>query len=288
MKIAITGASGYLGSNIIQNLESNDHSVTPINRQLLYGDPMDLAKTISGCQAVINLAGAPILQRWTKKNKTIIYNSRIVTTKNLVKAINSLSGGEKPKVVVSASATGIYRANMVHDETSSKYANNFAARVVDDWEDSLVDLSSDVRVVVLRTGIVLGKKSQITQKLLPLFKLGLGGKIGNGKQPFPFIHIDDAVKAYQDAIEDENFNGIYNLVAPVQVNNAEFTRILGEKVNRPAFFIIPPFILKLLFGAAATMILENPEVLPQKLQKQNFRFNHPTLNDCLQEITTDV
>ena len=284
MKIAITGASGYIGSNIISELQKNNHLVMPIKRQLLYGEPDELSKVIGGCQAVINLAGAPIIQRWTKKNKTVIYNSRIVTTKNLVKAINSLAAIERPAVFVSASATGIYKPNDEHDEKSSKFANNFAARVVDDWEDSLVDLNDSVRVVIFRTGVVLGKNSQMIKKLLPLFKLGLGGKIGSGKQPFPFIHIDDVVNAYQIAVQNESYQGIYNLVAPEQINNAEFTKVFGKKLNRPTFFIVPPIALKLVFGAAAVMILENPSVIPQKLIEQNFKFSHPNLKNCFQEI----
>lgn len=284
MKIAITGASGYIGTNIIRELERRNISIIPINRELLYEDPDELAKVIAGVHAIINLAGAPILQRWTKKNKIIIYNSRIVTTKNLIKAIHSLPPVEQPKVFVSASATGIYRENIEHDETSSKYANSFAARVIDDWEDSLADLDTSIRLVIFRTGIVLGKNSQTMKKLLPLFKLGLGGKIGNGKQPFPFIHIDDVVKAYVSAVEGESFFGIYNLVAPEQVTNLEFTHELAMQLKRPAIFIISPFMLKFIFGRAASIILKNAYVVPQKLIDQNFKYQAPTLETCLQKI----
>lgn len=286
MKIAITGPSGYIGKNIISGLKKADIEVVPVSRQLLYGDQQNLARQIAGCSAVINLAGAPIIKRWTSKNKAIIYNSRVLTTKNLCKAINSLATENQPSVFVSASAIGIYHPDEVHDEISSKFGNNFAARVVEDWEEASSDLNANIRRVIFRMGIVLGKKSQMISGLLPAFRLGLGAKIGRGDQPFPFIHIDDLTKAYLQAVYDERFIGVFNLVAPGQTTNAAFTKIFARSVSRPAFLSVPPFLLKLALGKAAQMVYLNPAVVPAKLDKLNFKFDFPTIEQAIAEITS--
>lgn len=280
----MTGASGFLGQNIIERLQEQAIDATGLNRKLLYGDPQRLADELSGADVVINLAGAPIIKRWTSKNKAIIYNSRVLTTKNLTKAINSLPKEARPKTFVSASAVGIYREGVVHDETSSRFANHFAARVTDDWEDALVDLPDTIRQVIFRIGVVLGKDSQFIQQIMPIFKMGLGGKIGNGKQAFPFIHLHDLVQAFVEAVSDERYLGIYNLVAPQQIDNKTFTQILSKKLNRPAMFPVPAIALKLAFGKASTLILKNPVVIPKRLEMQNFAYQHPTLESCLDQI----
>nr|MBD3621227.1 TIGR01777 family protein [Sunxiuqinia sp.] len=284
MKVMITGASGFLGQNIIENLQKQTIEIIGIERKLLYGDPQRLADKLNGADVVINLAGAPIIKRWTSKNKAIIYNSRVLTTKNITKAINSLPKEMQPKTFVSASAVGIYREGLAHDETSSRFANHFAARVTDDWEDALVDLPDTIRQVIFRIGVVLGKDSQFIQRVLPIFKMGLGGRIGNGKQPFPFIHVHDLVQAFVEAVTDERYLGIYNLVAPQQIDNKTFTQILAKKMNRPAVLPVPAIALKLAFGKASTLILKNPVVLPKRLQMQNFPYRHPTLESCLDQI----
>jgi len=284
MKAVMTGASGFLGQNIIDELQKQSIDVVALKREYLYGDTKLLAGQLSGTDAVINLAGAPIIKRWTSKNKAIIYNSRVLTTKNLTKAINSLPKEKQPKTLVSASAVGIYREGMAHDETSSTFANHFAARVTDDWEDALVDLPDTTRQVIFRIGVVLGKNSQFIQQVLPLFKMGLGGKIGSGEQPFPFIHLHDLIQAFVQAVSDDQYLGIYNLVAPQQIDNKTFTQILAKKLNRPALLPVPAFALKLLYGKASVLLLKNPAVLPKRLEMKNFDYQHPTLDSCLNQI----
>ncbi|WP_299577208.1 TIGR01777 family oxidoreductase [uncultured Sunxiuqinia sp.] len=284
MKVVVTGANGYLGQNIMGELQRQGATIKPLKRHLLYGDPKQLANHLAGHDVVINLAGAPILKRWTSKNKTIIYNSRVLTTKHLCEAIQLLPDSQQPKTFLSASAVGIYRNNMNHDETSSKFANHFATRVIDDWEDALVGLPDTTRLVIFRIGIVLGKQSQFMSRLLPVFKLGLGGQIANGQQALPFIHIQDLTKAFVEAASNESYFGIYNLVAPEQISNKSFTQVLAKKLKRPAVFKVPAFLLKLLFGKASTLILNNPVVLPSRLKAQNFNYQYPTLDSCLDEI----
>lgn len=284
MKVAITGSSGYIGNNIIDQLQEKEIEIIRIEKQVLYAEHSVLAKEVAGVDAVINLAGAPIMQRWTPKNKAIIYNSRILTTKNLTKAICSLPFNQQPSTLISISAIGIYREGITHDETSSKYANHFAARVIDDWEDALVDLPDHIRKVVFRSGVVLGKDSQFIERMLPIFKLGLGGKIGNGKQAFPFIDIKDLTNAFVSALFDESFFGIYNLVAPEQVNNKKFTQDFAQQLHRPAFIPVPAFMLRLFYGKASKLILKSPAVVPARLEAQSFHFRFPTITSCLTEI----
>lgn len=284
IKIAITGANGYVGQNIIRKLEQSNNKIFPIKRHLLYGDTSQLSEHLFGYQAIINLAGAPIIQRWTKKNKVTIYNSRVLTTKNLCKAINMLPEEKQPKVFISMSAAGIYRENLSHDELSSGFANNFAARVVNDWEAAIFDLQPNIRRVVFRTSVVLGKQSQTISRLRPLFKLGLGAKIGNGKQPFPFVHIADLVKAFTEAVTNENYGGIYNLSAPENASNADFTKAFAKALNRPALLLIPAFVFKILYGKASEILLKNPILVPKRLLEQGFQFQYPTISTCVKEI----
>ena len=287
MRIAITGSGGYIGTNIIEKLNQRNFQIIRIDRELLYGDYQLLAEKLKGTDVVINLAGAPIIQRWTRKNRSVIYNSRVQTTKNLVKAINAIKHADRPGIVVSISAIGIYRDELTHDETSTRYANHFAARVIDDWEDALVELPEDIRLIIFRSGIVIGKNSPFINRLLPVFKLGIGGKIGDGKQAFPFIHIDDVLQAFEIALTDESYSGIYNLVAPEQTSNQKFTKSLAKRISRPAFFQVPAIALRLLFGRAANLILKSPEVVPQHLNQQNFKFIYPTLDESLNEIINE-
>ena len=173
---------------------------------------------------------------------------------------------------------------MNHDETSSKFANHFAARVIDDWEDALIGLPDTTRQVIFRIGIVLGKNSQFMTRLLPIFKMGFGGKISHGQQALPFIHIDDLTNAFVQAVFNNSYFGIYNLVAPEQISNKTFTQTLAQKLKRPAVLQVPAFVLKLVFGKASTLILNNPIVLPSRLKAQNFNFQYPTIKSCLDEI----
>jgi len=210
MKILITGINGYLGKLIATELRQKGHSVYGIDRNVSQGQVENLAKQIKGSDVIINLAGLNILQRWTATAKNKIYNSRISTTKNLVKASRLLQESDRPKIFISASAIGIYKAREIHDETSNAFDQGFLGKVVKDWEAELTDLPKEVRTVIFRISPVLGKNSKVIKNLKLPFMLGLGGKIASGKQAFPFIHEKDLVSAFSKAIE-ENWQGIFNL-----------------------------------------------------------------------------
>lgn len=284
MKIIITGINGYLGQLITKQLVTKKHEVSGVKRELLYSSNSDLQNTISSSDIIINLAGAPILKRWTKKNKQIIYNSRINTTKTLVEAINKLPPNKRPKKFLAASAIGIYANGISHNETSANYSNKFVGQVVKDWENQLLALPSSIQCNILRIGLVLGKEAKTIKNLKTPFELGLGGKIGSGKQAFPFIHETDLVNAFVYAVENSLKSPIYNLVAPQRISNLDFTVALAEKLNRPALFTIPTFVVKMILGEASSLLLESPEVEPKALLNDRFQFEYATIEAALSEI----
>lgn len=283
MKIAISGSSGYIASNLIPELEAAGYSIIRIKRtDLANGEKLIAA--LSGTSVVINLAGAPIFQRWTTRNKKEILRSRSDSTQNIVNAINNLPPNLRPHLFISASATGIYKSGQTHTESSALFSDDFVSDVVKSWESASDNLNPDVRKVIFRIGLVLGKKAITIQKLVPLFKLGLGGKIGSGKQPFPFIHLTDAVNAFIWSIKNPWARGTYNLVAPENIDNKAFTRALAQSVNRPAIFTVPAFALKIAFGNASSLLLNNPHVYPERLLNEGFKFTYPDIKSCLAQI----
>ncbi|HPF50991.1 MAG TPA: TIGR01777 family oxidoreductase [Draconibacterium sp.] len=284
MKILITGLNGYLGSLISNELGKQGHQVSGISRSLLYGPVSELSVAIKSADVVINLAGAPILQRWTDKNKDEIYESRIKTITNLVAAINRLKPEDQPKKFISASAIGIYKAGITHNEESTEFDDGFLGMVVGDWEKPLQNLPVGTRKIVFRIGLVIGKNAKTIKKQLLPFKLGLGAKIGSGHQPFPFIHEKDVVQAFVWAVEKYEDNNTFNLVAPENINNKEFTTAFAQQLNRPAFFSIPEFAIKLVLGKASVLLTQSPQVLSGKIQKAGFRFKYPDISSALQEI----
>lgn len=257
----------------------------PLKRSFLYGPTAELTEQLSGTQVLINLAGAPILQRWTNHNKQVIYDSRVKTTQNLVKAFQKMKEDERPQKVISASAVHIYSMNKTHDEKSSDFDEGFVGTVVKAWENAWNGLPENVELTIFRLGVVLGREAQTIKKLLLPFKLGLGGKIGNGKQPFPFVHENDVARAFAWALDQPGRDGIYNLAAPQKITNKEFTKAMARVLKRPAIIPVPEFALRIVYGKAATLLTESPVVIPGELEKQNFEFRYPDIESTLKEIT---
>ncbi len=287
MNIILTGSNGYVGKLISAELKKRGHQTSGIERKILYEKVAELKEMLQNSDVVINLAGAPILQRWTKKNKKAIYDSRVLTTRNIVKAIAELPENERPRKVLSASAIGIYKSGNTHTEESLNFDEGFVGGVVKDWENELTQLPNKVQTVIFRLGIVLGQNAKTIKNMLLPFKLGLGGKIGSGNQAFPFIHEQDVVNAFIWAVEKEGKNGVYNLTAPENISNKEFTKVFAQSLHRPAFVPIPPFILKLLFGEAATLLTQSPVVSSKKLHEAGFKFKYPTIHATLQNIINE-
>lgn len=284
MKIKITGASGYLGTSISEKLRERGHKVSGIERKLLYGSINDLQTEIKNCDAIINLTGAPILQRWTNKNKAVIIGSRVKTTQNLVQAINNLPLDEQPKKFLSASAIGIYATGYMHNESSRNFDEGFIGNVVKQWEAASNGLSPNIQRNIFRIGIVLGKEAKTISNLLVPFKLGLGATLGKGKQPFPFVHINDVISAFMWCIEDLNSSGVFNLVAPENISNKDFTKALAKLLGRPAIFSIPEFVLKIVLGEASVLLTGGAEVEPRNLIEAGFKFHYPDIINALKEI----
>ena len=285
MKILITGINGYLGKLIASELKLRGHSVIGLDRNHLQGFPDTLAKLIKNSHVVINLAGSNILKRWTESAKSEIYTSRIRTTQNLVKAILLLENKERPRLFISASAIGIYKAGESHDESSTRFDPGFLGKVVKDWEAALVDLPAEIRTIIFRISPVLGKHSKMIKKLKLPFLLGVGGRIASGKQAFSFIHEKDLVNAFTAAIE-ENWNGTFNLSAPEQINNLDFTRTFAKIVRRPAILPVPRFALWILYGEATSTMVTSPWVIPKALLDHNFQFQFPDIESALNDILT--
>jgi len=288
MNIKITGQSGYLGSIITKELSAHGHSVTAINRKMLYGDVDLLKEEISGAEVIIHLAGSPILTQWNTKNRRIITESRVITTQNLVEAIKNLNPDARPKKFIQASAIGIYKAFETHDENSQSFDTGFVGNVVQQWEKASEDLPAEINRTIFRIGLVIGKKAKTITNLLLPFKVGLGAKIGNGKQPFPFIHDADVAGAFLWAIENNSASGIYNLIAPQQISNGDFTKALAKALNRPAFLTIPEFVIKAGLGEAAVLLTDIPGVIPKNLISAGFDFRYPDIESALKEIISKL
>lgn len=286
MKIGITGSGGYLGKLLTNQLIKNGHKVIGVKRSLLYGIKEDLAGAINNCDVIINLAGVSVLKRWTNSNKKLIYESRITTTRNLVQAIKYLPIEQQPRKLISASAIGIYKNGKTHNEDSTDIADSFIGNLVTDWEAALEDLPTDTIKTIFRIGLVLGKNAKTIKNLKLPFQIGLGGKTGSGQQAFPFIHETDLVRAFVWAINNQQVSGVFNLVAPQKITNAEFTHEFARQINRPAFFTIPGFVFKLIMGEASELLLDSPAIEPKALIESGFQFQYKTIGEALHEILT--
>lgn len=284
MKIRISGATGYLGSKLTSELKDNGHTVDGIARELLYGPAEKLAEKLRGTEAVVHLAGSPLLVRWTPKNKQMIIDSRMLSGQNIARAIKLLPSHDRPNKVISASGVSIYSAGKFHTEDSPDYAQGFLSEVVRSWEKAWTELPQNVSLTIFRMAVVLGKESPTIKTMLLPFKLGLGGKVGTGHQPFPYIHEKDVIRAYVWALENQLTGGIYNLAAPHQISNATFTKNLAKALGRPAFMPVPSAAVRLVYGEAAEMLTDSPSVYPDKLLKKGFTFMYPSIESALNNI----
>jgi len=295
MTILVTGATGFVGRRVCELLSQSGHTVIALSR-----DPTGakrrvpaLAKALSwdaleealkSCDAVVNLAGESIAGRWTTSKKQAIRDSRVGGTRNLVAGLAKLDS--RPKVLISASAIGYYgdREEETLTEDSPPGAD-FLAQVCKDWEsEALTAQSLGVRVVCARLGLVLGPGGGSLQALLPLFKLGLGGPLGSGKQFWSWVHRDDVAGAIAFALERDDLRGPINVTAPQPVRQREFAQVLGRVLRRPAVLPAPAFALKLVLGEFANSLLSSQRVLPQRLQQSGYEFRFAELEPALRHI----
>jgi uncharacterized protein len=287
MKILISGATGLVGSALVPTLRARGDEVvslvraTPKPGEIEWHPNQDMidSAALEGFDAVVHLAGESIAEgRWTDEKKRRIYDSRVKGTLLLSKTLAALSS--KPRVFLCASATGFYgnRGNELLDEQSSA-GDGFLSEVCRDWEKATEPAQqSGVRVVNLRFGPILAREGGMLGKMLTPFKLGMGGKVGSGKQYISWVAIDDVVAGMRLALDDDSVHGPLNIVAPNPVTNEEFTETLGKVLSRPTIFAMPEFAARLAFGEMADeMLLVSQRVAPKKLHDNGYAFKYPEL-----------
>ena len=300
MRVLITGATGFIGRALIPRLQREGHSVTAWVRSeararsqlgadaeiIPTGHGFDaLVAALERCDAVVNLAGEPIMGgRWTAARRAVLAGSRIAVTELLVRAV--AQARHRPQVLISSSAVGYYgdRAGELLTESSSP-GDDFLAQLCQRWEQSAQRAETlGVRVVTLRTGIVLGRAGGALAQMLPPFELGVGGPIGSGTQYLPWIHLHDLVKVIAVALVDDRYRGAVNGVAPEQATSRSFARTLGRALRRPAIVPLPALALKTIFGKAAAVLLASQRIEPRTLVQHSFIFEFPTLDAALGDI----
>jgi hypothetical protein len=300
MRVIVTGSTGLVGSALVKSLLADGHEVTRLVRggsqgfkapgtAAVHWDPergeID-AKELEAHDAAVHLAGENVGEgRWDEEKKRRILESRVKGTTLLAGALAGLSA--KPKVLVSASATGFYGdrgAEILREESAS--GNDFLSEVCREWEKATLAASqAGIRVVHLRIGVVLTGEGGALKKLLTPFKLGVGGKIGSGSQYMNWITLEDLIGVIRRAVEDENLRGPVNTVAPQQVTNGEFTKALGHALGRPTIFAVPAFAARLAFGEMAdTLLLASTRVEPARLKEIGYQFKHPEIGEALRSV----
>lgn len=283
MKIAISGASGFVGSHLATALKHHGHQVVPLRRYHFNRGVIELAETIDGCDAIINLAGAPINRRWTASYKRTMVASRIETTHMMVQAMGRLE--RRPHSFISTSAIGAFDDKALYSEEDAPNARDFLGRLAIDWEAAAGEAEAlGIRSVFFRFALVLGHDGGLMKQLLPLFRLGLGGPIGDGRQAFSWIHIDDLIDAYHFALKTPSLQGVLHLAAPKPVTNLQFTQTLGNALHRPTLFRVPRTLLKLIFGEAAGVMTGGQRVVSKRLPAQGFQFRYPDLELAIDDL----
>lgn len=281
-KVILSGQTGFLGSNLSLFLNNSGYDVVGLSRKDFLLKPAILTGKLKGARVIIHLAGAPIIGRWTASYKKEIYESRILTTRKLVSAMGLLE--QKPDVFLCASAVGIYPDEGRHDEESPAVSDGFLGEVSAGWEQEAAKADEICRTVMLRFGVILGQNGGALQKMALPFKLGLGGRIGSGKQMMSWMHLEDVISAIHVVITQPGFKGPVNFTAPGPVSNREFTKTLGRVMNRPAIFPVPAFMLRLVFGQGAVVLTGGQTAIPKKLQESGFVFKYPDLEPALRNL----
>ncbi len=304
MKVAIAGATGFVGTRLVEKLQAAGHQVVVLSRDAAKAGRVfpasaypnlevvaytpaesgDWQNSIAGCDGVVNLAGVPIAEeRWTEARQQAILDSRRLTTAKLVEAI--VNANPKPSVFVSASAIGYYGTSETAEfDENSPAGNDFLAAVCKDWEAAAQPAkNAGTRLAILRLGIVLGMGGALA-KMLPPFKLFAGGPIGTGKQWFSWIHREDVVDLILYSLQNSQVQGVLNATAPNPVRMNELCQTLGEVLSRPSWLPVPSFALEMLLGDGAKVVLEGQKVLPKQTLASGFQYQYPTLKLALEEI----
>ena len=286
IKIAISGASGFVGNRLTQMFRDQGEVIVALSRKDIASGDEKLFHLLEGCDAVINLAGEPISKRWTKAYMQAIVDSRVQTTQRLVAAMGLMQ--RPPPIFISTSGISAYQSQGQYTEAEPGNATDFMGELAHRWEAAALEANHlGVRTLIFRFALVLGSTGGLLKQLLPPFKLGLGGVIGNGRQHFSWIHIDDLVDCYRLALDNPEMRGIYHLSAPHPVSNRDFTKALGRLLSRPTIFPLPVAVLQLLFGKGAEVMSSGQWVTSARLPDTGFAFKYPRIEDALQQILTN-
>lgn len=297
MQILVTGGTGFIGSQLCHRLLRQGHRLRVLSRQ-----PPDRLRQLCGAveplaalsqlgeqdrfDAVVNLAGQAIIgPRWSRARKQALWDSRVTLTRELVEWM--IEAEQKPRVLVSASAVGYYgdQGDQLLDESTPPVARGFGQALCAAWEAAALEAErSGVRVCLLRTGPVLGRGGGILQRLLPPFRLGLGGPVGRGDQWLAWIHQQDHLRMIETLLEQETLQGAFNATAPEPVTSAEFARTLGRVLKRPAVLPAPAWLLRLAMGEQTETLLSSQRVVPIRFQEAGFEFHYPALQLALEQI----
>ena len=300
MQVAITGATGMIGSALCRRLEASGHSVVRVERRPREGAPQDAlprwnpeqhwvsAGAFDGYDAIVHLAGASIGEgRWTERRKAVLRTSRLDATRLLVRHLETIP--QRPGVLISASAIGLYgdRGNELLPESAGQ-GQGFLAELSAGWErEARAAEQLGMRVATPRFGVVLDRDKGALPRMLTPIRFGVGGRLGNGKQWMPWVTLDDVTRAIEFLLTHE-VRGAFNVVAPEPATNAEVTRAIGRVLHRPTWFPVPPFALRLLLGQAADeLLLSSARVVPQRLVEAGFSFAHPHLDEAMRSVLTE-
>lgn len=302
MRVLITGATGTIGLALADGLRDRGDEVVALSRdpergQRVLGAGVEVQpwpeptlaapppQALAGVEAIVHLLGEPVAQRWSGDARARIRDSRVLGTRMLVQAIRDLSPAQRPRALISQSATGYYgpRGDAPLDEHASA-GDDFLAEVVIAWEAEAAAGASLMRVACTRTGVVLSPDGGALAKMLPFFKLGIGGPVAGGHQYVPWIHRDDVVGALIRCVDDPAAEGPVNLTAPNPVTNAELSHALGRALGRPAVLPVPGFAIKLLYGEMAEIVTTGQRVVPARLRQLGYAFRHPELEPALRDV----
>ena len=294
MKILITGGTGFIGSYLCERLLDNKHEIVILSRNPeVVKSPikgisnLKQLKTEDSFDIIINLAGEPIAgKRWTDKQKDIIFSSRIDTTINIIEYLKGVKW--KPKLLISGSAIGYYGLGNItrNIDEQGLVDESFSSHLCQQWEAVALEAKLlGIRTCLLRTGIVIGKNGGALSKMLLPFQMGLGGKIGDGKQWMSWIHLKDLVGIILFCMENEHCSGAINGTSPNSKTNMEFTKTLGKVLNRPTIFPMPSIVIKLLMGQMGQeLLLSGKQVLPVAILKAGYKFQYEKLEDALSDV----
>jgi uncharacterized protein (TIGR01777 family) len=285
MRVAVTGATGTIGREVVRQLKERGDEIVAVSRDpasagmdAISWDALDL----SGFDGVIHLAGSPIDQRWTDEGKARIRDSRVDGTRRVVDALGAAD--PRPRVLVSQSAEGYYPRGNSPVREDSPPGTGFLSETVRAWESEARKAEElGVRVVTTRTGVVLARGGGALPKMLTPFKLGVGGPVAGGSQPFPWVHVADAAAALVFMLDNQAASGPVNVVAPDKQTNKSFTKALGRAIHRPTVFPVPGFAISLLYGEMGSTVTDGSNPDPAKLEGLGFQFSRPRLDDALRD-----